>query len=100
MGANYPRSRDWHLNNYLLEVLGMYKQVRLEIKDFFEWHQGNTSVAIVRDSFKAYICTMLIAFRVSREKKRGLGRANLLATIQKLEAEIKQKVSLEGTWRL
>lgn len=88
----------WRPTNFLLEALGLVGTIENEIKDFFDWNMGSTSTILIWDTFKAYMCGVLIAFKASGEKKLGLIKRELMDTIYCLEEKNKQEV-LETTAR-
>lgn len=100
IGETKLKIQEWPLNNFLREASGLEETVRLEINIFYCWNQGSTSVFVLWDVFKAYICGILIAFRSSRLKNRSLVRADLMNMIPKLETLNKQLVLSKTTRQL
>lgn len=49
------RAWQWGLNNYLLEIPGVWKKISLEMQEFFELNKNSSTTQIIWDTLKAYI---------------------------------------------
>lgn len=78
---------------FFLEA-SIIEKVKQEIIDFFRCNRGIASVAVVWDTYKAYIRVILIAAKAFREQQSGWVRVELVCKIQEVGHGAKAKLHI------
>lgn len=65
-----PGQRNWRLNTFLLENIGIEEILETEIDVFFVHNEGSASLEVVWEAFKAFIRGVLISPKKYRDRYR------------------------------
>lgn len=79
----------WRLNNFLLEVPGSVENIDKETREFLQWNKGSASVITVWETFKLFICKILIACKIARDQERNKSQEELKQKLNELESKNK-----------
>lgn len=71
--SGVPRLHRWKLNNFLLNCTGLFEKVVFKINRYFMCNIDSALEILARDTFKAYIHGILIAFKATKTKTIWLG---------------------------